>query len=124
MDGKYSPIVIHLRNKVLCSKYKYRIMQFLLVAFDGTDDGALERRMKVREEHLDKISILKKSGEFRSGGAILDDDGKMIGSMIVYDFPDRQSLDAALQKEPYFTAGVWEKIEIRPFRMAKIDTRE
>lgn len=96
-------------------------MQFLLVAFDGTDPGALERRMKVRENHLHKISLLKKNGEFKCGGAILDDDGKMIGSMIIYDYPDRQSLDASLQNEPYFTEGIWKKIEIRPFRTAQID---
>jgi uncharacterized protein len=96
-------------------------MQFLLVAFDGTDAEALNRRLKVREDHLKKISTLKQKGEFISGGAILDDDGKMIGSMIVYDFPDRQALDATLQNEPYFTEGIWQKIEIRPFRMVKMD---
>jgi len=96
-------------------------MQFLLVALDGTDDEALDRRQKVREDHLKKISILKHRGEFKCGGAILDDDGKMIGSMIVYEFPDRQSLDASLQNEPYFTEGVWQKIEIRPFRIAKTE---
>lgn len=96
-------------------------MQFLLVALDGIDDKALERRLKVREEHLKKINVLKKNGEFKFGGAILDDDGKMIGSMIVYDFPDREALDAILENEPYITGGVWEKIDIRPFRLAKID---
>jgi uncharacterized protein YciI len=96
-------------------------MQFLLVAFDGTDGEALDRRLKVRENHLNKISLLKQRGEFKCGGAILDDDGKMIGSMIVYDFPDRQSLDESLKNEPYFTEGVWEKIEIHPFRIPKID---
>ena len=94
-------------------------MQFILLAYDGTDTQALERRMKVREEHLGKIDILKKTGEFLCGGAILDDDGKMIGSMIVYDYPDRQALDQMLKNEPYFTENVWEKIEIRPFRMAR-----
>ena len=96
-------------------------MQFLLVAFDGTDAEAPDRRLKVREEHLKKISLLKQRGEFKCGGAILDDDGKMIGSMIVYDFPDRQSLDSSLENEPYCTEGVWEKIEIRPFRIAKLE---
>lgn len=96
-------------------------MQYLLVAFDGTDDEALDRRMKVREDHLHKISFLKKRGEFKCGGAILDDDGKMIGSMIVYDYPDRQTLDASLKNEPYFTEGVWTKVEIRPFRIARMD---
>jgi uncharacterized protein YciI len=94
-------------------------MQFLLIAYDGTDEGALERRMKVRENHLNKVADLKKSGEFLFGGAILDDSGKMIGSMIVYEFPDRQSLDAMLKEEVYITGGVWKKIDIQPFRHAK-----
>jgi uncharacterized protein len=94
-------------------------MQFLLIAYDGTDAGALERRMKVREDHLGKIALIKKSGEFLFGGAILDNNGKMIGSMIVYDFPDRAALDEKLREEPYITGGVWEKIEIQPFRHAK-----
>ena len=95
-------------------------MQFILIAYDGTDPEALDRRMKVRPEHLEKIEVLKSRGEFLAGGAILDNDGKMIGSMIVYDYNDRNSLDKALQDEPYFTKGVWQKVEIQPFRMAKI----
>jgi uncharacterized protein len=96
-------------------------MQFLLIAYDGTDIEALGRRMRVREDHLEKISHLKQRGEFKCGGAILDDNGQMIGSMIVYDFPDRLALDASLQEEPYLTEGVWQKVDIMPFRLAKID---
>ena len=95
-------------------------MQFLLLAYDGTDPDALQRRLNVREDHLGKIEHLKKAGEFLFGGAILDESGKMIGSMIVYEFPDRQKLDERLKNEPYITAGVWKKIEIQPFRRAKI----
>jgi uncharacterized protein YciI len=94
-------------------------MQFILTGYDGADAGALDRRMAVREEHLKKIEILKKSGEFLFGGAILDEEGKMIGSVIVYEFPDRQSLDEKLKEEPYIINGVWKKIEIHPFRLAK-----
>lgn len=96
-------------------------MQFLLLAYDGTDPKALQRRLNVREEHLKRISLLKNSGEFLFGGAILDNNGKMIGSMIVYDFPDRQSLEERLQDDPYITEKVWEKTEIHPFRVAKIE---
>lgn len=39
-------------------------MQFLLVAYDGTDPRALERRMKIRPEHLEKVAVLKKQGNF------------------------------------------------------------
>jgi uncharacterized protein len=96
-------------------------MQFLLIAYDGTDPRAFERRMKVRPEHLEKIAILKKREEFLLGGAILDDKGQMIGSMIVYEFPDRAALDRRLKEEPYVIHGVWEKIEIMPYRLAKIE---
>jgi uncharacterized protein YciI len=96
-------------------------MQFLLLAYDGTDPEAPQRRLKVREEHLKKISVLKKASEFLLGGAILDESGKMIGSMIVYDFPDRQSLEERLKDEPYLTERVWEKMEIQPFRLAKLE---
>ena len=101
--------------------FKPLIMQFLLTAFDGKDAGATERRQKVRPEHLDNIAKMKKAGEFLFGGAILDDEGKMTGSMIVYEFHDRESLDKRLQDEPYATNDVWQKIIIRPFRLAKID---
>jgi hypothetical protein len=96
-------------------------MQFLLIAYDGTDQGALERRMRSRPEHFEKIDVLKKKGEFLLGGAILDDKGQMIGSMIIYEFPDREALDRKLRDEPYVIHGVWEKIEIMPFRLAKIE---
>lgn len=95
-------------------------MQFLLVAYDKKDEGALERRMAVRPSHLEKISGIKRSGNFLFGGAILDNEDKMIGSMIVYEAPDRESLDRLLKEEPYINDGVWENYEIRPFRLANI----
>jgi uncharacterized protein YciI len=94
-------------------------MQFLLTAYDGTDDNAPERRLKVRPEHLEKVEVLRKTGEFLFGGAILDENGQMIGSMIVYEFPDRKALDEWLKDEPYIYGKVWEKINIVPFRLAR-----
>jgi len=96
-------------------------MQFLLTAYDGKDGEAQGRRLSSRPDHLEKIRELKASGEFLFGGAILDDNGNMIGSMIVYEFPDRKTMDERLKDEPYIYAGVWKKIEIVPFRLAKIE---
>jgi len=67
-------------------------MQFLLVAFDGTDPEALERRMKARPGHLENVAVLKKQGEFLLGGAILDDDEETAGWLMEYEFPGRSSL--------------------------------
>ncbi len=96
-------------------------MQFLLTAYDGTDLGAPERRLKVRPEHLSRIGILKKTGELLFGGAILNESGSMTGSMIVYEYPDRKSLDEQLKTEPYITGGVWVTIDIQPFRLANTE---
>jgi uncharacterized protein YciI len=98
-------------------------MQFLLIAYDGTDTDALARRMKVRPDHLENVELLKKTGEFLFGGAILNEEGMMTGSMIVYDFPDKKALDEMLKMEPYITGGVWEKVVIHPYRLAKIGSK-
>ncbi len=91
------------------------------MAHDCTDQDALERRMKCRPEHLDKIAGVKKAGNYIFGGALLDDEGKMMGSVILYEVADRSELDRILLDEPYINNKVWEKIEIRPFRLAKIE---
>ncbi|MBE0655479.1 MAG: hypothetical protein IH594_16880 [Bacteroidales bacterium] len=92
-------------------------MQFILICYDGTDSGALARRMLVREDHLEKVRDLKKENNFIWGGAILDDMGKMIGSVVLYEYPDRESLDRMLETEPYILGKVWERIEIKPVRL-------
>ena len=47
-------------------------MQFLVTAYDGKDDGALDRRMSVRKAHINGANELKEAGHLIAGGAILD----------------------------------------------------
>lgn len=91
-------------------------MEFAVIAYDGKDEGAQERRMAVRESHLALVETLRDN--LIHGGAILDDSGKMIGSIIICDFPSREALDEWLQKDPYVTGKVWEDIQVLPFRTA------
>jgi uncharacterized protein len=93
-------------------------MQFLVMAKDGSDEEALERRRRTRPPHLASIEPLVESGNVLVGGAILDDAGDMIGSMLLVDFPDRSGVDAWLAADPYVTEGVWRDIEVTPFRTA------
>ncbi len=93
-------------------------MQFLVVARDGTDDGAAERRMAVREAHMAGAKAMAASGALILGGALLDDDGAMIGSACMVEFEDRAALDAWLKDDPYVTGDVWRTIEVTPFRRA------
>ena len=83
-------------------------MQFLVKAYDG--EGMLERRMAVRPRHLEGMKKLGK--QIICAGGLLDDEGKMKGSALVLEFPDRAALDDYLANEPYVTEHVWEKVEV------------
>ena len=88
-------------------------MQFVVVAYDGTDEGALDRRLAVREDHLKEAEGMFAAGLFLYAAGLLDDDGKMIGSIFVCDFPSREELQKRwLDNEPYVKGNVWEKISI------------
>src|SRR5690242_7708380 len=94
-------------------------MQFVVIAQDYTDDQALSRRLACRNEHFQNIRPLTDKGHFLLGGAMLNEAGQMIGSVLVCDFPSREALDELwLQNEPYMTQKVWEHVEIRPFNAA------
>ena len=89
-------------------------MQFLVIGYDGSDDKAQERRLAVREKHLAGVVKMKAEGKAVYGVAMLNDQGKMIGSLMVVDYPSRSDVDAWLQAEPYVTGNVWQKIEVFP----------
>ena len=93
-------------------------MQFMVLGYDGNDDQALERRMAAREAHIARGEELRDAGHMLCGAALLDDDGKMIGSVILCDFASRKDLDQWLESEPYMTSGVWQKVEIKNCRVA------
>jgi len=88
-------------------------MQFIVTGYDGTDEKALERRLAVRDEHLELATSMKKEEKFLYAAAILDENEKMIGSIMIVDFPTREDLDQWLKVEPYVKGDVWKKIEVK-----------
>ena len=93
-------------------------MQFIVIAYDGTDEKALERRLAVREAHLESAKEMFESGKWLYAAGILNDDGKMIGSMIVCDFHSREELEQWLKVEPYVVGKVWKKINVNRAQIA------
>ena len=88
-------------------------MQFLVIARDGDDAQALERRLAARQAHLTSFMEMYEKGAFLYGSAILDDEGKMVGSMILCEFASRDELmEKWLRQEPYVVGGVWRSIEV------------
>lgn len=94
-------------------------MEFIVIAYDGTDEGALERRLAVRDAHLKSAKEMFDNGKWLYAVGILNEDGKMIGSMIVCDFPSREELEEQwLKNEPYIIGNVWKKIEVNRAHVA------
>lgn len=96
------------------------MLQYLVIAYDGTDNDASDRRMKVRPSHFEMATELKKYNRFITGGAILNDAGKMIGSMMVVQFETEDDLMYWMKNEPYITGDVWQHIEVKPFKVADV----
>jgi uncharacterized protein len=58
------------------------------------------------------------AGHVLVGGAILSEAGEMVGSMVLVDVATREDIDAWLAADPYVTEGVWQDVEVHPFRTA------
>ena len=81
-------------------------MQFVVI---GKDKGGGELRRRHRAAHLRFVA-----GEQQRiiyGGPLIED-GRMIGSVFVFELADRSALDAYLAADPYFVEGIFETVEI------------
>lgn len=95
--------------------------QYVIIAKDGTDADALSRRMAHRPAHFELMKKYKSEGKFISGGAILNNDGQMAGSVVKLQFESDVDLQKWISEEPYILGGVWQSYEILPFRLANLD---
>jgi uncharacterized protein YciI len=92
-------------------------MQFLVKAYGGPD--ILEKRLAVRPRHLEGMKKL--GSQVICAGGLLDEDGKMKGSALVMEFPDRAALEEYLKNEPYVTSGVWQKIDVEAMNVVLVN---
>lgn len=80
-------------------------MNFIVI---GKDKGDLRRAR--RAAHLEFIAG-RQQGILYAGPLI--EGGRMIGSLFLFDVPDRAALDAHLADDPYFAdGGIFETVEI------------
>ena len=81
-------------------------MNFVVI---GKDEPTGQYRGRHRAGHLEYIAgtqdIIVYAGP-------LIEEGRMIGSLFVFDLPGRAELDAHLAQDPYFAEGVFETVEI------------
>lgn len=85
-------------------------MLFALICDDRP--GALETRKANRAAHLDYI---RATGVVAQAGPLLDAEGAMAGSLVILDVPDRAAAEAWAAADPYALAGLFARVEIRPW---------
>jgi uncharacterized protein YciI len=102
-------------------------MQFIVIAYDDTQEGTFQRRLAAREAHLKLGKEMFDKGRWLYGAAISNDEGKTIGSMVVCDFPSRKEVEEQwLKNDPYIIGEVWKMVsvyraQVPPFFMDKQD---
>jgi uncharacterized protein YciI len=92
--------------------------QYVITAYDFTDTDAQQRRANVRPHHLDKVHELKANNNYIAGGAILNANEQMIGSVMMVQFENDEQMEAWKNNDPYVTERVWETIDVKPFKQA------
>jgi len=85
-------------------------MLFVIIGHDGPNGARL--RPALRPAHLEKLRPLAMAGKVAVAGPFTDGSG----SLIVADFDDEDAARAFARNDPYTLEGVFERVEVKPFR--------
>jgi uncharacterized protein YciI len=88
-------------------------MLFVVSCLDKAGSGAL--RAETRAAHLAYLE--GKPGVVRLAGPYMDEAGQSVGSMFIMEGEDRAAIEAYAAKDPYFEAGLFASVDIRPWRV-------
>lgn len=77
--------------------------------------SGLSLRMATREAHLAWVG--GRMDQMKLGGPFLDEAGDMAGSLMIVEAADLAAAKAFNADDPYTRVGLWERVDIRPFRM-------
>jgi uncharacterized protein YciI len=95
----------------------------MLYAIIGRDrEGSLEQRLAARPAHLERLTALQAAGRLVLAGPFPAIDSAdpgpagFSGSLIVAEFASLQDAQAWADADPYVAAGVYQQVEVKPFR--------
>ena len=86
---------------------------YVLTCIDKPDSLAL--RMATREAHLAYVRGFL--DRLPAAGPFLDANDNMAGSMLIFEAESLAEAEAFSANDPYRQAGLFERVEIRPFRL-------
>jgi uncharacterized protein YciI len=90
----------------------------VLFVIHGIDKpGHAAVRAEARQRHLDHVA--RHADRVVVGGPTVDDAGEaMTGSVLVVDFPDRVSVQAFVDADPYHQVGLFETLTVSRWRQS------
>lgn len=95
-------------------------MWYLFVAKDKP--GTLAQRLSARAEHLARLEILSQQGRLKLAGPLPAVDSEnpgeagFVGSALVLQFDSINQARNWADADPYVVAGVYEAVDIYPFK--------
>ncbi|MXO71785.1 YciI family protein [Alteraurantiacibacter buctensis] len=75
--------------------------------------GSLDLRMATRPKHL---QFLAESSGVKVAGPFLDDDGNMVGSMLIVEVASLEDARNFAACDPYAQVGLFQSSDIRPWK--------
>jgi hypothetical protein len=87
------------------------VMLFAVIRHDQPNSLAL--RLSARPKHLEYLKTVL--GKIMYGGALRDEQGKQIGSMLIIDVADKAEADAFADADPFVEANLFASSSVEPF---------
>ncbi|UQB41327.1 YciI family protein [Thiomicrospira microaerophila] len=90
-------------------------MLFSIFAYDVEDSLAL--RQQARPAHIARLESLDQAGRLVLAGPNPNLEGEgFSGSLIVAEFDNIEQADQWANEDPYLSAGVYDRVEVKPFK--------
>ena len=95
-------------------------MWYAIEGYDG--EGVLEKRLAARTAHLQRLTQLRDAGRLLLAGPCpaidAEDPGPagFSGSIVIAEFDALEDARAWADADPYIEAGVYTRVDVRPFK--------
>nr|WP_205945388.1 YciI family protein [Erwinia rhapontici] len=99
-------------------------MKVLYVIYAKDNADSLDKRTAVRPAHLARLQLLRDEGRLIIAGPMPAVDSNepgvagFTGSTIIAEFPSLEAAQSWAQDDPYIAAGVYKKVDVKPFKRA------
>jgi uncharacterized protein YciI len=119
-SGRYNPAAIGLRRWNQAKPEETRGMWYAIEGHDGPD--VLAARKGARGAHLARLEGLRDEGRLMLAGPCpaidAEDPGPagFSGSIVIAEFESLEQARAWAEADPYVAAGVYQRVDVRPFR--------